>query len=227
MGRRIAEVFAAEGAALALLDTNAEGASEVALAIGASSFACDVSSLTVVEESVRAAVDGLGGLDGVVNSAGVLVAKPFDALDPESWQKMLAVNLSGPFHVIRSALPALREASAATVVNIASVSAYLPMPGMSGYSATKGGVIMFTKSIALELGPKIRCNAVCPGVVKTEMTRYIWENPEHAQRAADRTALKRLGLPEDVAQAALYLSSADSGFTTGTEITVDGGFSWR
>ena len=86
---------------------------------------------------------------------------------------------------------------------------------------------MLSKSIALELGPRIRCNTVCPGVIRTEMTRYIWENPEHSQRAADRTALKRLGLPEDVARAALYLTSDESGFTTGTEITVDGGFSWR
>ena len=77
------------------------------------------------------------------------------------------------------------------------------------------------------MGPDIRANAICPGVVRTEMTRYIWENPEHTERAAGRTALKRLGEPEDVARAALFLSTEDSGFTTGSEITVDGGFSWR
>lgn len=227
MGQRIAEVFAAEGASLALLDRNADAVAKVALTLGAQCYACDVSSLSEVEKAVRAAINGFGGVDGIVNAAGILIPKPFDDLDPESWARMLAVNLSGPYHVIRSALSALRQAQSATIVNIASVSAFLPMPGMSGYSASKGGLVMLSKSIALELGPRIRCNTVCPGVIRTEMTRYIWENPEHSQRAADRTALKRLGLPEDVARAALYLTSDESGFTTGTEITVDGGFSWR
>jgi NAD(P)-dependent dehydrogenase (short-subunit alcohol dehydrogenase family) len=227
MGRRIAEVFSAEGASLALLDLKADAVAEVADLLGAPSYACDVSSLPDVERVVRSAIKGLGGLDGIVNAAGILVSKPFEELDPESWARMLAVNLSGPYHVIRSALPALKQAQAGTIVNIASVSAFLPMPGTSGYSASKGGLVMLTKCLALELGPRIRCNTVCPGVIRTEMIRYITENPEHSQRAADRTALKRLGLPEDVARAALYLASEESAFTTGTEITVDGGFSWR
>jgi NAD(P)-dependent dehydrogenase (short-subunit alcohol dehydrogenase family) len=227
MGRGVAELFAAEGAALALLDRNGDGVAEVAAALNAGFHQCDVSSLADVEAAVGAAIADLGGLDGLVNAAGILVMKPFEALDPESWQAMLAVNLGGAYNVIRTALPALKDAPRAAVVNVASVSGYMPMPGSSGYSATKAGLIMLTKSLALELGPNIRCNAVCPGVIRTEMTRYIWENPEHTQRAAERTALKRLGDPEDVARAALYLISEESGFTTGSEIVVDGGFSWR
>jgi NAD(P)-dependent dehydrogenase (short-subunit alcohol dehydrogenase family) len=227
MGREIAGLFSTEGAALALLDRNEEGLAQVAAAIGARAHLCDVSSVADAAAAVKAAVDGLGGLDGIVNAAGVLVIKPFEELEPESWHKMLGVNLGGPYNIIRAALQALRQAQQGTIVNIASVSSYVPMPGSSGYSASKGGLVMFTKCLALELGPRIRCNAVCPGVVRTEMTRYLWENPEHSQRAADRTALKRLGNPEDVAYAALYLTSPESGFTTGTEITVDGGFSWH
>jgi NAD(P)-dependent dehydrogenase (short-subunit alcohol dehydrogenase family) len=227
MGRAIAELFAAEGASLALLDRNGDGVADTARGLGASSYRCDVSSLAEVEQTVRTAAGALGGLDGVVNAAGVLVMKMFEELDPESFATMLAVNLTGPFNIIRSALPQLRQAPSATVVNVASVSAYMPLPGSSGYSATKGGLIMLTKCLALELGPNIRVNAICPGVIRTEMTRYIWENPEHNARASDRTALKRLGNPEDVARAALFLSSQDSDFSTGTEITVDGGFSWR
>jgi NAD(P)-dependent dehydrogenase (short-subunit alcohol dehydrogenase family) len=227
VGREIARVFAAEGAALALLDRNAEGVTQVAAAVGGRAHPCDVSSFTDAAAAVKAAVDALGSLDGIVNAAGILVMKPFEELEPESWHQMLAVNLCGPYNIIRASLQALRQAQQGTIVNIASVSSYLPMPGSSGYSASKAGLVMFTKCLALELGPRIRCNAVCPGVVRTEMTRYIWENPEHSQRAADRTALKRLGNPEDVAYAALYLTGPESGFTTGTEITVDGGFSWH
>jgi NAD(P)-dependent dehydrogenase (short-subunit alcohol dehydrogenase family) len=227
MGRGIAELFSAEGAALALLDRNAEGVKQVAEALGAKSYPCDVSSRSDVQASVAIAVHSLGGLDGIVNAAGILVMKPFEELEAEALEKMLSVNLMGPFNIIQAGLPALKEAERATIVNIASVSAYLPMPGSSGYSATKGGLVMLTKCLALELAPRIRCNTVCPGVIRTEMTRYIWENPEHSQRAADRTALKRLGDPGDVARAALYFSSDDSSFTTGTELTVDGGFCWR
>jgi NAD(P)-dependent dehydrogenase (short-subunit alcohol dehydrogenase family) len=86
---------------------------------------------------------------------------------------------------------------------------------------------MFTKAIAFDLGPKIRANTLCPGVVTTEMTRYLWENPEHTARAEQRVALKRLGEASDVARAALFFSTEDSGFTTGTELPVGGGFSWR
>jgi NAD(P)-dependent dehydrogenase (short-subunit alcohol dehydrogenase family) len=227
MGRGIAEHFSAQGAALALLDRNADGVKQVATALHVRSYACDVSSRSDVQASVANAVGDLGGLDGVVNAAGILVMKPFEELDADVLEKMLSVNLVGPFNVIKAALAELKKAERATVVNIASVSAFLPMAGSSGYSATKGGLVMLTKCLALELGPSIRCNTVCPGVIRTEMTRYIWENPEHSKRAADRTALKRLGDPQDVARAALYLSSDESGFTTGTEITVDGGFCWH
>ena len=227
MGRGVAELFAAEGASLALLDRNGDGVLEPAARLGAVGYRCDVSSLAEVERTVREAALALGGLDGIVNAAGVLVNQLFEELEPETFANMLAVNLTGPFNIIRTALPHLRAAAKATIVNVASVSGYMPMAGTSGYSATKGGLIMLTKCLGLELGPDIRANAICPGVVRTEMTRYIWENPEHTERAAGRTALKRLGEPEDVARAALFLSTEDSGFTTGSEITVDGGFSWR
>ena len=112
-------------------------------------------------------------------------------------------------------------------MTIASVSALMPMAGTAGYSASKAGAAMFTKSIALDLGPNIRANSICPGVILTPMTHYIANSPEHAERASERVALKRLGQVEDVAKAALFLSTEDSGFTTGTEFPVDGGFSWR
>jgi NAD(P)-dependent dehydrogenase (short-subunit alcohol dehydrogenase family) len=227
MGRDIARLFAQEGASLALIDRNIQGASDVAANLSAKAFDCDVADRAAINAVVAKAGAALGGIDGVVNAAGILVTKLFDDLDPESWDRMLAVNLTGPYNVIRAALPMLRAAPSATIVNIASVSALMPMAGTAGYSASKAGLAMFTKCLAFDLGPNIRANTICPGVIKTEMTRYLWENPEHADRAAQRVALKRLGNPDDVSRAALFFSTEDSGFTTGTELPVDGGFSWK
>ncbi len=227
MGRGIAEMFAAQGASLALVDRNEAGVAETAGRLGAASYRCDVSIPAEVEQTVASAVEGLGGLDGIVNAAGLLVQKMFEDLTAAEFATMIAVNLQGPFNLIKAALPALRAAPRATIVNVASVSGYVPMDGTSGYSATKGGLIMLTKCLALELAPTIRANAICPGTIRTEMTRYIWENPEHLARANARAALKRLGTTDDIANAALYLSSEESGYTTGTEITVDGGQTWR
>jgi NAD(P)-dependent dehydrogenase (short-subunit alcohol dehydrogenase family) len=227
MGREIADLFAAEGAALALLDRNEAGVGEVAAALGTRGFACDVAEREQAYRVVALAAEALGGLDGVVNAAGILDIAPFDDLDPLSWDRMIAVNLTGPFNMVKAALPFLRQAQRATIVNIASVSALMPMPGTAGYSASKAGLAMLTKCLGMDLGPNIRANSICPGVIKTEMTRYLWENPEHSLRASDRVALKRLGEPGDVARAALFFSTEDSGFTTGTELPVDGGFSWR
>lgn len=227
MGREIARLFAAEGAALALLDRNEAGVQAVAAELGGTGYGCDVTDREGVNRVVAAAGAAIGGMDGLINAAGILDITPFVDLDPASWDRMIAVNLTGPFNVVKAALPFLFNAEAATIVNIASVSALMPMPGTAGYSSSKAGAAMFTKSIAMDLGPKIRANTICPGVIKTEMTRYLWENPEHTARAADRVALKRLGEVSDVARAALFFSTEDSGFTTGTELPVDGGFSWR
>jgi len=227
MGRGIAELFAAEGAALALFDRDASKLAEAAKATGGQAHVCDVSDAAAVEASVGRAIGALGGLDGMVNAAGILVTKAFAELTLEDFNRMIGVNLVGPFNMIKAALPALAAAPSATIVNVASASGYFPTPGISGYGATKGGLIMFAKGLALDLGPKIRVNTICPGVIRTEMTRYLWENPEHTQRATDRTALKRLGDTGDIARAALFLSTEDSAYTTGTDLLVDGGFTWR
>lgn len=227
MGRGIARLFAAEGAALALLDINEDGVRQVGEELSMAAYGCNVADRGQVSRIVTTAAEALGGLDGVVNAAGILDITPFADLAPESWDRMIAVNTTGPFNVIKAALPFLQAAEKATIVNIASVSALMPMAGTTGYSASKGGVAMFTKGLAFDLGPNIRANSICPGVVVTEMTRYLWENPEHTERAKERVALKRLGEVEDVANAALFFSTEDSGFTTGTELPVDGGFSWR
>jgi NAD(P)-dependent dehydrogenase (short-subunit alcohol dehydrogenase family) len=227
MGSAIAARFADEGAALALLDHRAEAVTELARSLACSGFGCDVSRSDEVEAAVTWAVTELGGLDGVVNAAGVYIPETFQSLTCASWARTIAVNLDGPFHVIRCALAALQRAPSATIVNIASINSFVPLRATASYCASKGGLLMLTKCLALELGPAIRANAVCPGVIATDMTRHITSDPDYARRAAGRTALNRLGQPADIAEAALYLTSAASGFVTGTEIVIDGGFTWR
>ena len=227
MGRAIAELFTGEGARVALLDRNGPAIEALSATLNAPTFECDIAVQPRVEQCVSGAVEALGGLDGVVNAAGMYLVKPFDEIEPELWNRVISVNVNGPYHVLRSALPALRAAESATVVNIASVSGYVPIAGTSVYSASKAAVIMLTKSVALELGPRIRVNAICPGVIRTEMTRHIWSDEARAAATASRVALKKIGTPDEVAHAALFLSCSDSSFTTGTEITLDGGFSWR
>ena len=227
MGFEIARLFAREGAALALLDVNEAAVMQAATGLGAVGYRCDVTDRQAVNGIVAEAAQAMGGIDGLINAAGILDITPFAELDPVSWDRMIAVNLTGPFNVVKAALPFLQAVERATIVNIASVSGLMPMPGTAGYSSSKAGAVMFTKCIAMDLGPNIRANTICPGVIKTEMTRFLWENPEHTARAADRVALKRLGETDDVARAALFFSTEDSGFSTGTELPVDGGFCWR
>ena len=229
MGRAIAQLFLAEGASVALLDRNGDGVGAVAaeLGAGAAGFVCDVTDRSGLGSVVEQVAGALGGIDGVVNAAGILDITPMSQLDPDSWDRMIAVNLTGPYNVIRAALPHMQAAVRATIVNIASVSALMPMPGTSGYSASKAGLLMFTRCLGMDLGPNIRANAICPGVIKTEMTRYLWENAEHTARASERVALARLGEVDDVARAALFFTTEESSFTTGAWMPVDGGFAWR
>jgi 3-oxoacyl-[acyl-carrier protein] reductase len=227
MGRAIAELFAREGARTALLDRNGPAVCALAEQLHVPGFECNIAALQQVEQCVARVADALGGLDGVVNAAGTYLVKPFEEIEPEAWNRIMSVNVNGPYHVLRAAVPVLRKSASATIVNIASVSGYMPIAGTSVYSASKAAVIMLTKSLALELGPHIRVNTICPGVIRTEMTRHIWSDEARAAATAERVALKKIGTPDEVAHAALFLSSSDSSFTTGTEITLDGGFSWR
>jgi NAD(P)-dependent dehydrogenase (short-subunit alcohol dehydrogenase family) len=227
MGGAIARRFAAEGARLALLDARKDSVLAAAEALGCFGHDCNVASPDEVDVAVGQAIAVLGGLDGIVNAAGIYVPEPFEQVTFASWERSIAINLTGPFNLIHRALDALKAVESATIVNIASINSFTPLPATSSYSASKGGLLMLTKCLALELGPKIRSNAICPGVIQTEMTRHISADPEYKQTVANRVALKRLGQPEEIAEAALYLTSAASSFVTGTEIVIDGGFTWH
>lgn len=227
IGRATARCFADRGARLALLDLHADATRSVADEVGAeAALAADVSREHAVEEAVAGAERALGGLDGVVNIAGINPKAPLDELSLAEWSRVLDVNLTGTFLVCRAALPLLRRSSGATIVNMSTAAALVPWgPGAAAYNASKGGVIALTKALALELGPDIRVNVVCPGAVDTDMFRNAVSG-EARERIEQGYALKRIARTDEVARAVVFLSSAQSSFTTGATLTVDGGRSY-
>ncbi|MEA2781293.1 MAG: hypothetical protein QOK29_2837 [Rhodospirillaceae bacterium] len=187
----------------------------------------DIATVNGCKEAVRSAVEGLGGLDVLVNSAGVADAKPLSDCDEEMWDRILNVNLKGTFFCIRAAYPHLK-ASRGNVVNVASDAGLIGEKKLSVYCASKGGVVNVTRALALELAPDVRVNCVCPGYVDTDMVRrdMIEKATDPVVAEADVMSyapLKRMARPEEVGKAIAYLASDDAGFITGAALTMDGG----
>lgn len=227
IGAAISELFAAEGASLALVDRDSDGLEAKAKALSARAICADVTHYDAIKAAVDRSAAEMRGIDGVVNAAGILRLSPFDANALTDWQNTLRVNLTGPWIVCQAALPHLRAAREATIVNIASGLALRPAANYSAYIAAKSGLLGLTKVLAIELAPAVRVNAVCPGAVDTPMTSELYR--DRAQRAAAEAnyALKRLGTPREVAEAVLFLTGSESRFITGVSLPVDGGRSFH
>ncbi|HWK64563.1 MAG TPA: SDR family oxidoreductase [Rhizobiaceae bacterium] len=220
IGRATAELFAAEGAALALLDQSTEGLR----GLSGEAIAVDVASEASVRSAIARAAGVMGGIDGLVNVAGVFPVARLEDTTLDLWQRTLSVNLTGPFLVTRETVPHLRATGKATVVNLASASAIVPFPELSAYGASKGGVITLSKVWASELGPNIRVNVVCPGMTRTRMVSDWHPDEDKLAATAKATyALQRIAEPGEVAKAILFLTSEEASFTTGSTMMVDGG----
>ena len=176
----------------------------------------DVSVKADVDRMVDAASAHFGRIDVVVNNAARFDSAPVLEITEAEWDRVLAVNLKGPFMVSQAAAPLLTEAGGA-IVNIADLSAYLPWPAYAHHAAAKAGLVQLTRVFARALAPRVRVNCIAPGTVLPP-PEY---NTEDIEREADRTVLERIGTPADVAQAMLYLLNSD--FVTGTTLVVDGG----
>jgi NAD(P)-dependent dehydrogenase (short-subunit alcohol dehydrogenase family) len=217
IGRATAELFAAEGSALILLDRNAEGLAEIAATTGASAFEADVTDERAVADAVDQGASAMGGIDGVVNVAGVHCGGSVAEVSVAEFRKVVEVNLIGVYSVVRSCLPWLRQTHPATVVNIGSAQALLPNSAeRTAYAASKGGVVNLSRALAAELAPAIRVNSVCPGLVATPMAQGF-------EARASAHALKRLAEPSEIAYAVLFLTSSESSYMTGSALAVDGG----
>ena len=220
IGRATCALFVQEGASVVVLDRNIANVADV------HAIAADVSDAGSVARAMQEAAQAMGGLDGLVNAAGVFINKDLMGTDAQTWNTTIAVNLTGTFLCVQAAVPLLRQAAKATIVNLASGVGLLPTGGGStAYVASKGGVIAMTRALAAELAPGIRVNAVCPGAVETPMTDGTLRDAAGAINPAivNRYALGRPASPEEIAAAILFLISHESSFVTGVNLAVDGG----
>jgi NAD(P)-dependent dehydrogenase (short-subunit alcohol dehydrogenase family) len=228
IGRATARRFAAEGARVALLDRDAAGLEAAAREAGGTAIACDLLDIPAIAPAVERAATALGGLDGVVCAAGVDLVRRIEAMSPEDWARVIGVNLTAPMLVCRAALPAMRGAGGGAIVLIASGAGLRPLPDRTAYCASEAGVVMFGKSLAIELSAdNIRVNAICPGIIDTPMFRRSWERAADPQAELavilDRYVIRRVGTPEEIAAAAHYLMWDEAAYVTGTALAVDGG----
>lgn len=230
IGFAVARLAVERGARVVLLDLDAPRLQACVAALGdaALPLVCDVTDATAVKAAVNHAAQWLGGIDALVNSAGVDSLKPLEQTDDAEWAHTLAVNLTGPMLMCRAAMPHLRAAGGGSIVNIASGAGLRPLPNRTAYCATKAAVIMFGKALSIEAAADgIRVNAVCPGAIDTPLFRTSYEHSDDPARTLDeirqRYALGRVAAPEEVAEAVLYLSGAGASYITGTALAVDGG----
>jgi len=216
-------LFVAEGARVALLDRDGVAVAAAADSLNAFSAEVDVTNEVAVKGAVEGAALALGGLDGLVNCAGIAIAESLSETSLSRWMKILDVNLTGPMLVARAALPYLEANASATIVNVASGIALRPFPRQGAYAASKAGLLAWTKVIAQELGPKIRVNAICPGSTDTPLMRANMPTDLDKAAFAGQYVLKRQGEAHEQAHAILFLTGPESTFITGVSLAVDGG----
>ncbi len=234
IGQGIAELFAAEGAKVALVDIDASSAATTAERIRAAGgdalvIQADVSNEEHVRSAVKETVSELGGLHHLVNNAGIVLVKPMEENSLEEWEHVMSVNVTSVFLMTKHALRALRKTKNSTIVNLGSISSYVAQANTASYVTSKAAVTMLTKAMALEYARfGIRVNAVCPGITDTPLFRHhVGKTPDPKATLAARAARVPLGrflTPLDIAKAALYLSTEDSSGITGIAHVVDAGY---
>lgn len=229
-GTGIAETFAREGAKVAVVDINEEGAKAAARDIGnaATAIQCDVADGTSVQAAVDAGLAALGKLDIVVNNAGVSHKNsPLLDVDEAEFDRVYAVNVKSLFHMAHAAVPVMRKQGGGVIINITSTAGLRPRPGLTWYNGSKGAANIITKTMAVELAPdNIRVCGIAPVMGQTALLETfmgVTDTPENRQKFLATIPLGRMSQPRDIANAALHLASDDADFLTGLIMEVDGG----
>ncbi len=230
IGRATIVRFLSGGASVACLDNNAAALEAIASKAGERLLPIhvDVTDTVALDAAVEKAAETLDGLDGVVNAAGVDLLVGLETMDDAAWERLIAVNLTGPMKVCRAAVAHLRQAGGGTIVNLSSGAGLRPLENRSAYSASKAGLQMFSKALALELsGSDIRVNVVCPGAVDTPLFRSGIAGGEEGEKELQairaRYALARIAEPDEIAAGVAWLSSPESSYVTGVILAIDGG----
>jgi len=231
IGRACAIALASEGARVALVGRRRDRVEEVGHKIGGSAFAipADVSKTSEINRLMDETVSHFGGLNFLLNSAGVLHIGNVEQITEEQWDHTFNVNVRAVWLLSRAALPHMRKAGAGSIINVASTLGVVGARNRAAYAPSKGAVVLLTKSMAIDHGyENIRVNAICPGFVETDLTAaVIAQAPDPEAVRQERTAahpIGRLGRPEDIAGLAVYLASDESSWVTGAVLPVDGGY---
>jgi len=233
IGRAIALAFGAAGAKVACVARNVEKLEEVAAEIKAAGgeaavHTCDVACGDAVQQTLDAVVEQWGGVDIMVNNAGITRDTLLPRMTDEDWDDVIAANLRSVFLFTRAAAQPMMRSKWGRIINISSISGIMGNPGQANYSASKAAIIGFSQTVAKELGSKrrkITVNAICPGFIHSDMTDVLAEAGGDAFHdvVKQRIPLQRLGEPEEVADVALYLASESASYITGQTIVIDGG----
>ena len=228
IGRAVVAAAVAEGARAVLADLAVEQGEATARELGATFIRCDVADEASVKATVTAAVERLGGLDGLVNNAGLQRAGALETITVDDWNSLMAVNTRGVFLATREAIPHLRAAGGGSIVNTSSLAGKRGGPGIAAYAASKGAVMAFTTAAALELArDRIRVNSVCPGFIDTPFNNpaiaYMGGREEQARVVERMVPLGRQAVPAEVAPLYVYLLSDESAYVTAQALSIDGG----
>lgn len=228
IGRAIALRLGKEGATVAVVDINKAGAGKAAKAIGGNAFAvgCDIGDPDAVAKLRKAVVKTAGKLDVLVNAGAIVPFVPWDELDFEEWRRVMRVNLDGVFFTFQTAARHMVErGKGGSLVAMASTAAIEGAARSSHYGASKGGVCAMVRALAVELARyKITVNSILPGWIETEMTANAFGNPKFAGNVMPRIPERRWGVGADFGPIAVYLASSASGYTTGRDFVIDGGY---
>lgn len=226
IGAAVARAVVAEGGRVALLDVNPSAAEELAAGLGeaAAAFEADVTSLDRLEAVAAAASERFGGIDALVNNAGIRIVKSFLDHTEEDWRRILDVNLTGQFLAAKAVVPHLIARGKGKIVNVASIAGIGGRPNRVAYVAAKFGIVGLTRALAMDLSADNICvNALCPSMIASPLNASLAEDGEIGPRWARDNLARRWGRPEDVARVAVFLASDDADYVTGSEYRVDGG----